>query len=64
MPGRGTARNRDEGVAMIGILCVVAGLALAAGETNDVDAVIQLVKSGASESLVVKTIRRAARAIR
>jgi|GEM_PF-639565 hypothetical protein len=43
---------------MIGILCVVASLALAAGETNDVDAVIQLVKSGASESLVVKTIQK------
>jgi hypothetical protein len=43
---------------MVGILCVVASLALAAGETNDVDAVIQLVKSGASESLVVKTIQK------
>jgi hypothetical protein len=43
---------------MIGVLCLVASLALAATETGDVDAVIQLVKSGASESLVVKTIQK------
>jgi hypothetical protein len=40
---------------------VVAALALGAqpaAESKDVDAVIQLVKSGASESLVVKTIQK------
>jgi hypothetical protein len=47
---------------MLGILSVVASLALgaqpAASATGDVDAVIELVKSGASESLVVKTIQK------
>ena len=64
---------------MIGILCVLASLALGAqaapkassppatkpaqsgptaGQTSDVDDVIQLVRSGASESLVVKTIQK------
>ena len=55
---------------MKGILAALASLALglqaaqpaqnrpATSQTNDVDAVIELVKSGASESLVVKTVQK------